>query len=110
MNRALLILFLFGFSGFARAETDAPAGDSENERQDSSLEQEWEAKGIIPEGGLTVSTQPITPGAVMATRKPYDVALEELALAHELWKNGKVQAASDVSLQAYDDLMSMRLA
>ena len=91
-------------------ETEISAPETEVERQETTLEQEWEAKGVIPPGGLTVSTQPITPITVLPERNPYDQGLEELALAQELWKNGKAEAASDVALQAYDDLMSLYLS
>jgi hypothetical protein len=107
--RVFLILLLF-VPGFLRAETEISAPETESERQETTSDQEWEAKDIIPNGGLTVSTQPITPITVLPDRKPYDQALVELALAQDLWKNGKAEATSDVALEAYDDLTSMHLA
>jgi hypothetical protein len=68
---------------------------------------ESEAKGIIPEGGLTASTQPITPIAALPQRNPYDQGLQELAIAQGLLEKGRLEAASDVSLQAYDDLRAV---
>jgi hypothetical protein len=66
-----------------------------------------EAEGIIPEGGLTVSTQPITPIEPLSEGDHYIKAFQELTLAEGLLEKGRMEAASDVSLQAYDDLMSI---
>ena len=107
--RAMIVLLAFA-PAILRAETEISAPETDIERQGSTSEQEWEAKDIIPDGGLTVSTQPMTPITLVPEKKPMDQALQELAIAQDLWKNGKAQAASDVALQAYDDLMSMRLA
>src|SRR5882672_8515580 len=106
MNRLALILFLVCGTGLVRAETEISAPEAESERQETTSDQEWEAKDIIPQGGLTVSTQPITPITVLPDRKPHEQALMELALAQDLWKKGKAEAASDVALEAYDDLMT----
>jgi hypothetical protein len=105
-----MIVLFFCMSAFLRAETEISAPETGNEQQESTSEQEWEAKGIIPDGGLTVSTQPITPIMNIAERQPHDQALGELTMAQDLWKKGKAEAASDVALQAYDDLMSFHLA
>ena len=110
MNRLALVILLICVSRLVRAETEISAPEAESERQETTSDQEWEAKDIIPPGGLTVSTQPITPITVLPDRKPHEQALQELALAQELWKNGKAEAASDVALEAYDDLMGIRLA
>jgi hypothetical protein len=110
MNFRGLIVFLVLVPAIVRAETEITAPESESERQESTSEQEWEAKDIIPPGGITVSTQPMTPIALLPDKKPHDQAMVELGIAQDLWKNGKAEAASDVALQAYDDLMSLRLA
>src|SRR5690349_13208389 len=112
MDRRVLIVILLLVLGRASvwAETEISAPESENERQETTSDQEWESKGVIPQGGLTVSTQPLTPITVLPEKNPYDQSLEELALAQDLWKKGNAEAASDVALQAYDDLMSLSVA
>jgi hypothetical protein len=110
MNLRVLILFLALAPVLLRAETEISAPENSDERQETTSDQEWEAKGVIPQGGLTISTQPVTPISVFPERKPLEQALEELTIAQDLWKNGKAEAASDVALEAYDDLMSIRLA
>src|SRR5262245_58644380 len=109
MTRApiFLMIFFVGSSLLAEVEISAPEGGQE--RTDTSVDDEWEAKDIIPREGITVSTQPTTPIATLPSKNPYDQGLAELALAQDLWKRGKAEAASDVALQAYDDLMSLRL-
>jgi len=111
MHRRVLIVLLplVLFPRFGWGETEISAPESENERQETTSDQEWEAKGVIPQGGLRVSTQPITPISILAERNPYDQGLEELALAQDLFSKGKMEASSDVALQAYDDLMSLAL-
>jgi len=109
MARRLLIAALL----FFLVETPAPASEPapDNAAGDrSATEQESEAGDIIPEGGLTLSTQPITPVAALPARNPYDQGLEELALAQGLLAKGRMEAASDVSLQAYDDLMGAHVS
>ena len=61
MNLRVLIIALALLPGLLRAETEISAPESGSERQETTSELEWEAKGVIPEGGLTVSTQPVTP-------------------------------------------------
>ncbi len=104
----MIVILAFGLAP-AWAETEISAPETGNERQETFSDQEWEAKGIIPQGGLTVSTQPITPITVLPEKNPYEQGLEELTIAQDLWKKGKAEAASDVALQAYDDLMTIRL-
>jgi hypothetical protein len=107
MDRRLLIAFLtvsFFVSPLLASDT--------TQEEDIDIDQpppalESEAKGIIPEGGLTVSTQPITPIATLPEHNPYDQALQELAIAQGLLQKGRMEAASDVSLQAYDDLRAV---
>lgn len=107
MNRRVLFILFFCFLGRAWADADLSATDTGDEQQQSA--QESEAKGIIPEGGITTSTQPITPIALLPERNLYDQALEELSIAQDLFQKGKLEAASDVSLQAYDDLMAVSM-
>ncbi len=110
MNLRGFIVFLVLAPAIARAETEITAPETDTERQDTTSEQEWEAKDIIPPGGITFSTQPMTPITLLPEKKPHDQAMQEMAIAQDLWKNGKAESASDVALQAYDDLMSLRLA
>lgn len=108
MRGRFLIVFL-AFAPILRAETVLVAPETGVERDDTTSAEENEAHGIIPVGGLTVSTKPVTPISFVIDKKQYDQALEELALAQMLWSKGKSEAASDVALQAYDDLMNLRL-
>jgi len=110
MKFRLFLVMLLCISGRLVAETEISAPEAGNERQETTSDQEWEAKGIIPEGGITVSTQPITPIMNIVEKVPHDQAMDELKLAQDLWQKGKAEAASDVALQAYDDLMSFHLA
>jgi len=111
MDRRVLIVFLplLLSRPAVWAETEISAPETDTERQETTSDQEWEAKGVIPQGGLTVSTQPITPITLLPDHNPYDQSLEELNLAQDLWKKGNAEAASDVGLQAYDDLMTISL-
>jgi hypothetical protein len=110
MHRRVFIVFLLFLLARAWADTEPPAVENNDERQpQTTSDQESEAKGIIPEGGIAVSTQPITPIALLPDRNLYDQALEELTVAQDLMTKGKAEAASDVSLQAYDDLVSVSL-
>ena len=109
MHRRLLIALLLFTFGQVWADSEPPGPDSSESRQEASNDQEWESKGVIPSGGLTVSTQAITPISVLPERHPYEQAFEEMNLAQDLLKKGKPEAASDVALQAYDDLMSLSL-
>ena len=109
MNRGLLIALLVCALGRAWADSDAPASDNGENRQETSLDQEWESKGVIPQGGLSVSTQPLTPITVIPDRSPYDQGLEELAMAQDLVKKGNMEAASDIALQSYDELSAVHM-
>lgn len=110
MNRRYLTALLFvGFLGLPVLASDTTRPENDEADQTSST-QESEAPSIIPPGGLTVSTQPITPITMVPERKLYDQAREELAIAQALWAKGRAEAASDVALQAYDDLLTVRLS
>jgi len=104
MNRrqrtVFLALTLMSWPAFASDTTQDEGSDIDQ----PAPALESEAKGIIPEGGLTASTQPITPIAALPDHNPYDQGLQELAIAQGLVQKGRMEAASDVSLQAYDDL------
>jgi len=111
MHRRVWIVFLLFSVSRAWADVDASISDTGDERQQlPAADQESEAKGIIPEGGIAISTQPITPITLLPDKNLYDQALEELAVAQELLTKGKMEAASDASLQAYDDLMSVSIS
>jgi hypothetical protein len=112
MNRRLLIVIfplMFGLRAL-HAETEISAPEAGNERQVTTSDEEWESKGVIPHGGLTISTQPITPITLLPDRNSYDQGLEELAMAQDLFKKENMEAASDIALQAYDDFMSIHMA
>jgi len=104
MNRrqrtVFLALTLASWPAFASDTTQDEGGDMDQ----PAPALESEAKGIIPEGGLTASTQPITPIAALPQHNSYDQGLQELTIAQGLLQKGRMEAASDVSLQAYDDL------
>ena len=107
MNRRLGIV-LIGLSLASLAahasETSRPE-DNGSDEPDTTLDSE--AGGIIPQGGLTVSTQPITPIEPLQEGDPYEKAIGELTMAQGLLEKGRMEAASDVALQAYDDLVSI---
>lgn len=108
--KILIVSFLFTLALPVLAnETEISAPELGVEREDSTSALESEGSGIIPAGGLTVSTQPITPITALPERNPRAQAMEALTLAKDLHKKGKYEAASDVALQAYDDLMGMYL-
>jgi len=106
MNRWLLTgILLLGLSAKPLFASDTSRPDNSDDQTSAVTDSEDE--GIIPEGGLTVSTQPITPIEPLQEGDPYDKSLKELAIAQDLLQKGRMEAASDVSLQAYDDLMSL---
>ncbi len=112
MNRRLLIVILpllWSLRAVRATETEISAPEAGNERQETTSDEEWESKGVIPHGGLTISTQPITPITLLPDHNSYDQALEELAMAQDLFKKGNMEAASDIALQSYDDLMSVHM-
>lgn len=109
MKKLLLLGWMILVPALAKAETMIVAPEGGVERDDTTSSEENEAHGIIPVGGLTLSTRPTTPISVLPEKKPYEQAMDELALAQNLWSKGKAEAASDVALQAYDDLMGLRL-
>jgi len=109
MNRRVLIALLLLTTARAWADVEPAPTESSERGDETTSDQEWEAKGIIPHGGLTLSTQPITPITVLPDRNPYDQGLEELAQAQDLFKKENMEASSDVALQAYDDLMGVRM-
>ncbi len=109
MHRRVLIALFLLCLGRAWADTDVPSADNGDTRDETTSDQEWETKGVIPQGGLTISTQPITPITLMPDRHPYDQGLEELAAARDLFKKGNMEAASDIALQSYDDLVGLHM-
>src|SRR6185437_14632253 len=107
--RGILIasaLILIG-SGRILASTDtvhasAPTEDEAGPQGESDLSEQM---GIIPKSaGVLISTQPVTPVSEFPDRNLYDQALAEYEQANTLYKNRDYEAASDLSLQAYDDL------
>jgi len=109
MDRRILIgFFLLCLACFPLAASDTSRPENNDTDQPVAV-LDSEDEGIIPEGGLTVSTQPITPIEPLPEKNPYEKALKELASAQGLLQKGRMEAASDVSLQAYDDLMSVHV-
>lgn len=47
----------------------------------------------------------LTPISSYQTKKPYDQAREILQKAQEAWKAGRTETASNLALEAYDDLL-----
>ncbi len=109
MNRRLLIALFACTLARGWADTDAPSAENGYRGDETTSDQEWEAKGVIPQGGLTISTQAITPITILPDRNPYDEGLEELAVAQDLFKKENMEAASDVALEAYDDLLGVHM-
>jgi hypothetical protein len=52
----------------------------------------------------------ITPISTFPQKKPYDQARDTLKQAQTLWAKQDAEAASEAALEAYDDLMSIRIA
>jgi len=52
----------------------------------------------------------ITPISSYEHKKPYDQAREVLLKAQQLWKKGEARLASETALEAYDDLISIRVS
>jgi len=109
IRRPIAALLLLGFLGAPALASDTTRPENDEMDQTSSA-QESESPSIIPAGGITVSTQPVTPISLVPERNLYDQAREELALAQALWAKGRAEAASDVALQAYDDLLTVRIS
>ncbi len=108
MNRRhLILLFLaLGLLNAPLVASDSPLRETDDmDQAPPSLESE--AAGIIPDGGVNRSTQTLTPITMVPEQNPYDQALGELTQARDLLAKGKVEAASDLALQAYDDLMAV---
>src|SRR5258708_6568190 len=84
MNRRVLITILLLALTRGWADTDLTPTENGERGDETTFDQEWESKGVIPHGGLTLSTQAITPIAILPDRNPYDQALEELTQAQDL--------------------------
>jgi len=92
----------------AAAHDPAPAHESGAALDQPAGEDEAEQTGILPpNSSVLASTQPVTPVTEFPEKKIYDQALEELARAQELWTKGEAETASDMALEAYDDLNSI---
>jgi len=52
----VLILFSVFVSGIVRAETDISAPEAGDERQETTSDQEWESRDIIPQGADDTSS------------------------------------------------------
>jgi hypothetical protein len=65
--------------------------------------------GIIPQDAqVYISTSTLIPISELPERPAYQQAQEELEQAKALWSKGHAEAASDMALQAYDDLYSIK--
>lgn len=91
-------------------DLEAEEVETEDERVPYDAMGEAEEKGIIPPGAeIAFSSGPVTPLAAQVSATNYASALAVLARAEALWKKGEMEAASDVALEAYDDLMEIPL-
>jgi len=116
---ALLFLVLALQNPFAAQESDPPSNDQNEEmaaesdaEPDEHINEsdESEDTGIIPPGAaIQLSSGPVTPLSSYVEQDDYKAGLASLAQAEALWKKGDVESASDLALQAYDDLMSVPL-
>lgn len=110
MKISSLLLLIVLTSPLRAVETEISAPETGIEREDSTSALENEERGIIPEGGLTISTRPMTPISAVPELKPRDQARAGLKIARDLLARNKFEAASDVALQAYDDFAGLRLS
>jgi hypothetical protein len=116
VKRIFALPLLMLLSTAVRAEVQlstAPVQEStaavEAPEDQTTSAQESESKGVIPPNAdILFSTSPITPVSPFPEKKPYDQALDELARAQVLFKDGHMEAASDTALEAYDDLIELR--
>jgi hypothetical protein len=104
---ALMLLAGAGSPANASGDTDGSAESQEPGEPNTTTE--GEAKGIIPKGtAIAVSTQPITPISIFPEKQAIEQGKEELEQATALWRRGEAEAASDMALQAFDDLMDVK--
>ena len=75
MRRLLILLVALPLIKGPLSASD-PTRPEDNAIEQDNPAQESESSGIIPEGGLTVSTEPVTPVALLPKRNPYDQGLE----------------------------------
>lgn len=92
----------------ASTETTHPAPAVPEESEQAGHEDTEDEKGIIPRSALYLSTQPLTPISQYVEKDPYAEALEELEQAKTLLAKSDTEAASDMALQAYEDLLTIR--
>lgn len=100
---AFVGFFLIGARLWASETVQPPTNDTEDSQPVD------EGEGILPPSpGIAVSTGTLTPISPYVEKSSYDQALEELAQAHQLWEKGALEAASDMALAAYEDLLQIR--
>jgi hypothetical protein len=88
---------------------EIPHAPASEEEEPDDADQVAEESTIIPlSTGVAASTQAVTPISEFPEKTPYDQALSELAQAKKLYAQGHWEAASDMGLQAYDDLLTIR--
>ncbi len=111
----LLVLFLqlpiYALEGHTEATLGPDTQELETEDPEKPMDAtEAEEKGIIPEGApILLSTGPVTPLSAYEDKPNYQAGVESMNRAEQLWKRGDHEAASDLALEAYDDLMEVSL-
>jgi hypothetical protein len=110
---SLLLLLTTTSLSFGASSTtiSAPALPDPEEEQihDNESEGLGENTGIIPRNaGILSSTDALTPVSELPEKEPYKQSVEELEQAKKLWSKGYSEAASDMALQAYEDLLSIK--
>jgi DNA repair ATPase RecN len=76
--------------------------------QPSSAEESEATDVIPPNAEILASSQPVTPISTLQHKSPHEEARDELIQALALWNNDHAEAASDMALEAYDDLSQLR--
>jgi hypothetical protein len=111
MRRSCLIALLFlGFHAGLRASEDFSPPNTNPEIDQPKVDGEGEDEGIIPKtNDLVVSSQTVTPVTKFPQKNLIDQAKEELIRAQALLAKGNSEAASDTSLEAYDDFCDVRV-
>lgn len=106
---ASLLAVLVVSPAVLRASGGSAATTEETPSEGTTSGQESEAKGIIPPNAdVAGSTEVITPISTFPQKSPYEQGRDELVRALALWNSGNAEAASDLALEAYDDLSALR--
>jgi len=103
--RPFRLIFLLGtlFGGIGQAVEPPEPTASIGEATEPEPEQPFSAD----EGDAQTSA--VTPISSYQQRKPYDQARLTLQKAQDIWKKGDGKLASETALEAYDDLIAVRV-